>query len=222
MHLDFMLNQVACFHGSQILWFQMQWLFSSKQTNLSIEEEPGKGPVPRNVVIAVTNTLKSAFLVMRCTPYTTIQKPAPTKELRPAPTPAPELSQTSPDNLAAPPIQRRSSRRASKAPDRLEISCGSKTYAQAVTGTDLCSICWVQLYRIQLWHRPAADARAQCPVYQIEVIRYPIWLKQRTRKWLLTAAPSVSVRMPFFCSRLGLSRVAVKMFRDGDHNNSKL
>ena len=154
MHLDFMLNQVACFHGSQILWFQMQWLFSSKQTNLSIEEEPGKGPVPRNVVIAVTNTLKSAFLVMRCTPYTTIQKPAPTKELRPAPTPAPELSQTSPDNLAAPPIQRRSSWRASKAPDRLEISCGSKTYAQAVTGTDLCSICWVQLYRIQLWHGP--------------------------------------------------------------------
>ena len=60
------------------------------------------------------------------------------------------------------------------------------------------------------------------PVYQIEVIRYPIWLKQRTRKWLLTAAPSVYVRMPFFCSRLGLSRVAVKMFRDGDHNNSKL
>ena len=31
------------------------------------------------------------------------------------------------------------------------------------------------------------------PVYQIEVIRYPIWLKQRTRKWLLTAAP-ISIR----------------------------
>ena len=76
MHLDFMLNQVACFHGSQILWFQMQWLFSSKQTNLSIEEEPGKGPVPRNVVIAVTNTLKSAFLVNDDTEASSWARPA--------------------------------------------------------------------------------------------------------------------------------------------------
>ena len=153
-----------------------------------------------------------------------IQKPAPTKEPRPAPTPAPELSQTSPDNLAAPPIQRRSSRRASKAPDRLEISCGSKTYAQAVTGTDLCSICWVQLYRIQLWHGPGQQ---QTPGRRAQFIRlkwYDIqfdWSREQENDcWLLL--PSVYVRMPFFCSRLGLSRVAVKMFRDGDHNNSKL
>ena len=44
--------------------------------------------------------------------------------------------------------------------------------------------------------------------------------EQENDCWLLL--PSVYVRMPFFCSRLGLSRVAVKMFRDGDHNNSKL
>ena len=103
---------------------------------------PAPTPTPRPVVPA-------ADPVPDCTPNTT-QEPAsiPTPEPRPAPmrlTPAPEPDMapapvpTTPTLSPPSPILRRSSR-ASNAPDRLEMSWGTKTYAQAVTGTDLCSL----------------------------------------------------------------------------------
>ena len=72
--------------------------------------------------------------------------PIPTPEPRPAPrmstpVPEPDMAPAPPTPAPSPPspIERRSSR-VSKAPDRLEMSWGTKTYAQAVTGTDLCSL----------------------------------------------------------------------------------
>ena len=126
---------------------------------------------------------------------------------------SPKLCQTVPENLAAPTYPEKILE-ASKPPHSLEISCGSKTYAQAVmsqkrifasfasAGWGPSYYCWVQLYSIQLWPRPSSrrhGARAGSSLSDwSEVTQYPISLKQRTRKWHLTAAPSVYVRTPFF------------------------
>ena len=100
------------------------------------------------------------------------------------------LSQTSLDNLAAPPIQRRSSR-ASKAPDRLEISCGSKTHSQAVTGTDLCYICITAEYSCTVYscgpgqQQQTPGRRAQFIRLKWYDIQYDCSRKRENDCWLL-------------------------------------
>ena len=90
------------------------------------------------VVFVVTRfllTWRSSAQKWTCVPRPAPMRPTPAPELDMAPAPVPTTPTLSPPS----PIQRRSLR-SSNAPDRLEMSWGTKTYVQAVTGTDLCSL----------------------------------------------------------------------------------
>ena len=170
---------------------------------------PGWFCLPSKLVISLPRTFKCKSNIKNQdqslrTPYTTAKS-----QDQPQPLPAPEPDRAVPDNLAAPTYPE-------KAPDRLEISHGSKTSAQAVTGTDLCSIGirdnlhfsdprvkeGVTEYGCTVHScGPGKQQTSRLAVSSLsnwsEVTQYPISLKQRTRKWHLTAAPSVYVRTPF-------------------------